>query len=77
MYRALFLLFLIPAAQAAGQIATAPVQYREVAQTWSADGVVEAVRQSTVSAQIAGRVKEVYFDVGDVVKKGQLILRID
>ena len=65
------------AAQAAGQLATAPVQYREVAQTWSADGIVEAVRQSTVSAQIGGRVKEILFDVGDTVKKGQLILRID
>ena len=65
------------AAQAAGQLATAPVQYREVAQTYSADGIVEAVRQSTVSAQIGGRVKEVLFDVGDSVKKGQLILRID
>lgn len=65
------------AAQAAEQLATAPVQYREVAQTWSADGIVEAVRQSTVSAQIGGRVKEILFDVGDTVKRGQLILRID
>ena len=65
------------AASAAEQLATAPVQYREVAQTWSADGIVEAVRQSTVSAQIGGRVKEILFDVGDTVKKGQLILRID
>lgn len=64
-------------AQAAEQLATAPVQYREVAQTYSADGIVEAVRQSTVSAQIGGRVKEILFDVGDTVKKGQLILRID
>lgn len=61
----------------AEQLATTPVQYREVAQTYSADGIVEAVRQSTVSAQIGGRVKEILFDVGDTVKKGQLILRID
>jgi RND family efflux transporter MFP subunit len=65
------------AVQAAEQLAVAPVEYREVAQTWSADGIVEAVRQSTVSAQIGGRVKEILFDVGDTVKKGQLILRID
>ena len=64
-------------AQAAGQLAVAPVQYREVAQTYSADGLVEAVRQSTVSAQIGGRVKEINFDVGDRVNKGQVILRID
>lgn len=63
--------------QAAEQLAVVPVQYREVAQTWSADGVLEAVRQSTVSAQISGRVKEINFDVGDSVRKGQVILRID
>jgi RND family efflux transporter MFP subunit len=65
------------AVQAAGQLATAPAQYREVAQTYSADGLVEAVRQSTVSAQIGGRVREINFDIGDRVSKGQVILRID
>jgi RND family efflux transporter MFP subunit len=39
--------------------------------------VVEAVRQSTVSAQIAGRIVELRFDVGDFVKKGEVIARID
>ncbi|OGS75199.1 MAG: efflux transporter periplasmic adaptor subunit [Gallionellales bacterium GWA2_55_18] len=65
------------AVQAAEQLAVAPVQYREVAQTYSADGLVEATRQSTVSAQIGGRIKEINFDVGDRVNKGQVILRID
>ena len=83
-HRAFFLLvwgfstvFFASAAQAAERPAVAPVRYREVAQTYSADGVVEATRQSTVSAQIAGRVKEILFDVGDTVRKGQVILRID
>lgn len=67
----------IPAARAAEQLAAVTVQYREVPQTYSAEGVVEAVRQSTVSAQISGRIKEVLFDVGDTVKKGQVIVRID
>jgi RND family efflux transporter MFP subunit len=62
---------------AAETLATIPVQYREVAQTYSAEGVVEAVRQSTVSAQISGRVKQVLFDVGDTVRKGQVLVRID
>lgn len=66
-----------PAARAAEPLATATAQYREVALTWGADGVVEAARQSTVSAQIAGRVKEILFDAGDTVRKGQIILRID
>ncbi|MDD5180693.1 MAG: efflux RND transporter periplasmic adaptor subunit [Gallionellaceae bacterium] len=84
MLRALFLLVFgvactafAPTVLAAEQLAVAQAQYREVAQTWSAEGVVEATRQSTVSAQIAGRVKEILFDVGDSVRKGQVILRID
>lgn len=84
MFRRLFLLIFCVVctafaltASATEQLAVAQVQYREVAQTWSAEGVVEATRQSTVSAQIAGRVKEILFDVGDSVRKGQIILRID
>ncbi|TAN84739.1 MAG: efflux RND transporter periplasmic adaptor subunit [Gallionella sp.] len=75
----IFCLLLLGAvtAQAAGQLAVAPVQYREVAQVYSADGVVEAARQSTVSAQIAGRVEAINFDAGDRVNKGQVMLRID
>ena len=56
---------------------TAPVQFREVDETYAAEGVVEAVKQSTVAAQISGRVVAVNFDVGDWVKKGQVIVRID
>lgn len=56
---------------------TATVQLRDVAQTYSVEGLVEAVHQSTVSAQISGRIKEVRFEVGDLVSKGQVILRID
>lgn len=63
--------------QAAEPLATAPVQYREMAQTYSVEGLVEATRQSTVSAQIGGRIKEINFDIGDHVKKGQVIVRID
>ena len=61
----------------ADPLATVPVQMQEVEQTYSIDGVVEATRQSTVSAQISGRVKGIFFDVGDRVSKGQVILRID
>lgn len=70
--------FAVSAFAFAGEpLAIAPVQFREVAQTYSAEGVVEATRQSTVSAQISGRVKEINFEIGDKVKKGQVILRID
>lgn len=66
-----------PTVQAAGDPSVAVAQYREVPQTYSADGLVEATRQSTVSAQISGRVKEILFDAGDRVEKGQVMLRID
>lgn len=66
-----------PILLAAEPVATAPAAQREVDLTYTADAVVEAVRQSTVSAQISGRIKEILFDVGDRVKKGQVILRID
>jgi len=64
-------------AHAAEQLEVAPVQYREVEQTYSVEGLVEATRQSTVSAQISGRIKQINFDVGSRVNKGQVILRID
>lgn len=69
--------FLFSSAEAALPFATAPVQYREVDQIYAAEAAVEAVNQATLAAQIAGRVVEVAFDAGDVVKKGQVLLRID
>ncbi len=73
----LVLLSCSAAVHAASPVATVPVQYREVLQAYRVDGLVEATRQSTVSAQIGGRVKEVLFDIGDRVKQGQIIVRID
>ncbi len=67
-----------PAApRAAAAPASAPVELREVDLTYSAEAVLEAVRQSTVAAQIAGRIVDLRFDVGDYVKKGAVIARID
>ena len=71
------LLLGVATAHAAEQLPVAPVQYREVEQTYSVEGLVEATRQSTVSAQISGRIKDINFDVGSRVNKGQVILRID
>jgi len=39
------------------------------------DGTVEAVNQSTVSAQTSGRVAEISYDVNDFVPKGAVIVR--
>ena len=62
---------------AAPVLKSALVELREVELTQSAEAVVEAVRQSTVAAQIAGRIVELRFDVGDIVRKGEVIVRID
>jgi RND family efflux transporter MFP subunit len=58
-------------------VASAAVELREVELTLSAEATVEAVRQSTVSAQVAGRIVDIRFDVGDRVEKGEVIVRID
>lgn len=65
-----------PAWSQAG-LATSAVQYREVDLTYAAEATIEAVKQSTVSAQVTGRIVELNYDVGDFVKKGQVIVRID
>jgi membrane fusion protein, multidrug efflux system len=56
---------------------TATVELRDVDVAITAEATVEAVRQSTVSAQVAGRIVDIRFDVGDRVEKGTVIARID
>jgi len=53
------------------------VQPRPVAVTFSAEGVIEAVQQSMVAAQLVGRILEVRADAGQVVRQGELLMRID
>ncbi|MCO5098330.1 MAG: efflux RND transporter periplasmic adaptor subunit [Rhodocyclaceae bacterium] len=61
----------------AAPLATATVELREIALTYPAEAVVEAVKQATLAAQAPGRVVEVRADAGDAVKQGQLLMRID
>ena len=53
------------------------VQARDVDVAYPAEAVVEAVRQATVAAQVAGRVVEVRADAGQRVRQGELLMRID
>lgn len=62
---------------AAQPVAAYVVAYREVPEAISAEGVAEAVRQSTLAAQIAGQIVELRVKVGDSVKAGQVLARID
>ena len=64
-------------AQGASAAAGLPVELREVTQSYAADGVIEAVRQATVSSQIAGTVTRFFVDAGDTVKAGQVLAHID
>ncbi|MGB8143783.1 MAG: efflux transporter periplasmic adaptor subunit, partial [Chromatiaceae bacterium] len=49
------------------QLDSATVSYRSVPREYQLDGVVEAVQQTTVSAQTQGQVQEIFFDVDDFV----------
>jgi membrane fusion protein, multidrug efflux system len=66
-----------PGTPSRAAVETAPVEIRDIELAYSAEAVVEAVRQSTVAAQVAGRIVDLRFDVGDFVKKGDVIVRID
>lgn len=78
MKRALVLLCSIPQmAFAALPFATAAVSYRPVDAGYAAEAVVEAGRESTLAAQVAGRVMVLNVDAGSRVRRGQLLARID
>lgn len=53
------------------------VQAQTVSIGLPADATVEAISQATVAAQVSGRVIDVRVDAGQVVKKGDLLMRID
>ncbi|MDX1697374.1 MAG: efflux RND transporter periplasmic adaptor subunit [Thiohalobacterales bacterium] len=57
-------------------LAGAPVEYVTVTQEEIFNGVIEAVHESTVAAQTAGRVTEVLFDVDDHVPRDSVIIRL-
>jgi RND family efflux transporter MFP subunit len=78
MKRALLLLLILPrVALAALPFATTEVVYRPVDSGYSAEAMVEAGRESTLAAQVAGRILALNVDAGDAVKQGQLLARID
>lgn len=56
--------------------AIAPVKYQMTDTGYSTEASVEAVRQSTLAAQVSGRVAAVNFDAGDYVKAGTVIVRL-
>ena len=61
----------------AGVGPTLEVAVREFPQTIAAEGVVEAVKQTTLGAQVAGRIVEFAVKAGDTVRARQVLARID
>ena len=65
----------VPAAAPA--LATAPVTSQSGAQRSAYEGVVEAVRQTVIAAQVPGAVVGLNVKPGDRVQAGQVLLRLD
>ncbi|OYU46528.1 MAG: efflux transporter periplasmic adaptor subunit [Burkholderiales bacterium PBB4] len=61
----------------ANPIATATVGTKQASGATFLDGVVQPVKQSTVSAQASGRIASFVVKAGDKVKAGQLLATID
>ena len=70
------LILIAPPAWSALPFAVAPVKYQMADTGYTTEATVEAVRQSTVAAQVSGRVGAVNFDAGDYVKAGTVIVRL-
>lgn len=58
-------------------VAVAPVALRPVGQGLALDGTLQAVKQSTLSAQASGRIAQLLVKAGDRVRAGQLLAVID
>lgn len=61
---------------AQAELSTTTAEIRVMPREYRLDGVVEAVSQSTLSAQTQGQVEEVMFDIDDYVERGTLIIRL-
>jgi multidrug efflux system membrane fusion protein len=61
----------------AGELATAPVEAAGGSDVYAADGMLEAVRQTVIAAQVPGRITDLRVKAGDTVKAGQVLARVD
>lgn len=65
-----------PPGSARVKLATEVVQPQVVPAERQLDGTVEAVDEATISAQTAGRITGLFFDVNDLVPAGAVIVRL-
>ena len=55
---------------------TLRVAYKATQNWFQLEATLEAVNESTLSAQTSGRIEAIYFDVNDYVKKGALLVKL-
>lgn len=68
--------FLLISAPLYADVATKTVTYQSIPVQFVFDATLEAVNQSTVSAQTSGVIKAIYFDINDTVEAGALLVEI-
>lgn len=71
------LVLLAASAQAAEPLPVVTVRPHAVELSFAVEAVVEAIQQTTVGAQLPGRVMAVSADAGQSVKKGDVLMRLD
>jgi RND family efflux transporter MFP subunit len=57
-------------------IETSPAEVIKVNQTIVLDSQVEAINKTALAAQTTGQITEIYFDAGDIVAAGDVLLRL-
>jgi RND family efflux transporter MFP subunit len=67
----------VAAAQGGVQVPVVAAQVKSVATGFELDGVIQPVKQSTISAQAAGRIVTLAVKSGDKVRTGQALATID
>jgi macrolide-specific efflux system membrane fusion protein len=61
----------------APQVITAKVTVEDLEDTVLANGTIQADKEVSVGAQVSGQIKHLFVELGDKVKKGQLVAEID
>lgn len=68
---------LTPTAAVSETATTETLSLQKIPVQYELDATIEAVQQSTISAQTSGAIKAIHFDVNDPVNAGALLLEID
>lgn len=69
------LILLLVSPVMAEPLAVAVAEKRDMSEVFVTDALIEAVHQATLAAETTGRIKQVHFDVDDLVARGDVLLR--